>query len=117
MKDTFEKFVQDFITEVIAGMGFDNFTESEEDDLRRLIGNRVDKKIMGVILENLPEDKFKKLTKRLGEKNWTEEEQMTVFTDAAREIPDFETKLAEAFFALKKELLEDADELRNLGRV
>lgn len=95
-------------------MDFQELTSEQGDELRSLVGTRVDKRIMGVILENLPEKEFKKLTEKLEEKDWTEEEQQVIFTESAKQIPDFETKLAEMFHLLKEELLEDTEDLKGL---
>lgn len=113
-ENTFQKFIEEFIAEVVTEMDFQDLSEEQENELRSLIGIRVDKRIMGVILENLPEKEFKKLTEKLEEKDWTEEEQQVIFTESAKQIPDFETKLAEMFHLLKGELVEDAEDLKGL---
>jgi hypothetical protein len=114
MEDTFVKFIEEFTEEVVSEMNFENMNDEQKQELRNLISARVDKNIMGVMLENLPEKEFKKLTDILDKGDWTEEEQHAIFTEAAKKVPDFETKLAEMFFKLKKELVEDAEELKNL---
>jgi len=114
MEDTFVKFIEEFIEEVVSEMNFENMNDEQKDELRELIAIRVDKNIMRVLLDNLPGKEFKKLTDILGQGDWTEEEQQEIFTEAAKRVPDFETKLAEMFANLKKEMVEDAEDLKKL---
>ncbi|MBU1992535.1 MAG: hypothetical protein ABH856_00475 [Patescibacteria group bacterium] len=114
MEDTFEKFVEEFIAQVIGEMDFSDITDEEKDQLRSLVRIRVDKNIMGLIVENLTEEQYKELSVKLEEKEWTDDEQQEIFAEAAHKIPEFEEELAEMFSKLKTELLEDAEQLKNM---
>jgi len=114
MAETFQQFVEEFIEEVITDMNLSSITDDEKTQLHDLIRTRVDKHIMALILRELTEEQFKSLSAKLEEKKWTEEEQQDLFAQAAHEIPGFEDKLAESFYKLKEELLQDAEELKRI---
>jgi hypothetical protein len=110
----FIQLLEGFLTETIAKINVDTSTPEKNQVLRELIKEKIDRRIHALIVDELPEEEFQQLVADLDGGNLTEDQEETLFAQAASQIPDFAEKFAEALQEVQTAILRDIDDLRQL---
>lgn len=105
-------FIEKFISQVIADLKMEAMTQEFEKELREMIRDRVEKRLISMIINSLPEDEFNTVIDKLDKENITEDEEVRILSDAVLKIPDFPERFKATLKELHKELTEDAEELK-----
>lgn len=106
------EFINKFIEQVFKDLKLENVSAETEKALREMIKDRVEKRLMALIINSIPDQEFDKVIDRLDKKGITEDEEVEALSEAVLKIPDFAGKFRDALKELHKELTEDAEELR-----
>lgn len=110
----FHSLIQDFVTEVLQQLGLPLMTSEQEANLRELILEKIDRRIVALILDEMSDAHFEELMEKLSERPFTEEEEQMIFAQATERIRDFPKKFTGTLTALREEMMQDAQDLRNL---
>lgn len=110
---TLQHILNQFVDDVLVHLPFDDATPDQRELMRDLIINRVDKRLIALIIQELPEEEFQNILANVEGKELSDEEEMQVIAGAIDHIPNFGDKLANALDALKSELTEDIVDLKN----
>ncbi|KKQ70882.1 MAG: hypothetical protein UT33_C0017G0003 [Candidatus Peregrinibacteria bacterium GW2011_GWC2_39_14] len=105
-------FIDKFISQVVADLKMDAMTPEFEKELREMIRDRVEKRLMSMIINNLPDEEFNVVIDKLEKAGITEDEEVQILSEAVLKIPDFAEKFKATLKELHAELTEDAAELR-----
>lgn len=108
-----EEILNNFVDELLGSLAFADITGEQRELMRELIVNRVDKRLIAMIIQELPEDQFNTILQGVDGKDLTDEDEMAVIAGAIDHIPNFGEKLGQALEALRSELTEDIVELKN----
>lgn len=103
-----QDILESFIDEVMLGIPLEGVSAEQREVIRELVSNRVDKRLMALILQELPEEHFQELLTTIGEKDLSAEEEMGIMGEAIDHVPDFLPKMVTALEELKTELTTDA---------
>lgn len=106
-----QEILESFVDEVMQGMMLEGVDPEQKIVIRELISNRVDKRLMSLILQELPEEHFQALLEGVGEQDLSQEQEMEIMGEAIDHIPDFLPKMVETLGALQTELTADAAKL------
>lgn len=110
---TLEQILNRFVDEVVHSLPLGDTTDEQKALIRELVINRVDKRLMALIIQELPEDEFQNILRNVEGKELSDEDEMQVMASAIDYIPDFGEKLIGALEMLRGELTEDFVELKN----
>lgn len=110
----FQKLIQEFISGVIQKIKLTHMTPDEEEEMRGLILEKIDRRILAMVIDDLTDDQFEEFMGQLEERQLTPVEEEMLFSKAVEQIPDFPAKFISALSALEEELLQDAEQLRTL---
>lgn len=108
-----QTLLNQFVEEVLNTLPISEVTPEQREMMRELIINRVDKRLIALIIQELPEDEFQKILNGVEGKELNDDEEMSVIAGAIDHIPNFAEKLALALETLRTELTEDLVDLRN----
>lgn len=93
---------------IIQDLGLDNINETTKQELVATIKDRVAKRVMATMVENLQPNDLEEMNKMV-ESGKTEEEILQAMADG---IPDLQTKVNEALAALYDELMADVQAIK-----
>ncbi len=106
------QFIERYIDQVIKDLKLSKIDAKTEKDLRDMIKERVEKRLMAMIIQNLPDTEIDKIMEQIDKEGVTDAEEIEAFAQAVGKIPDFPEKFKAALKELHKELTEDAEELK-----
>lgn len=110
--DELNAFIEKYIDQLMKDLKLGDMTPQMEKDLRGLVRERVEKRLMAMIIQNLPDEEIDKIMEKLDKEGITETEEVEAFAQAVMKIPNFPDKFKQALLELHKELTEDAEELK-----
>lgn len=110
--DELNQFIEKFIDQVIKDLKIAEITPEMDKNLRALVKERVEKRLMATVIESLADEEIDKLMEKIDKAGITENEEVEAFAEAVKKIPNFPEKVREALTQLHKELTEDAAELK-----
>ncbi len=110
---TLQDILTQYIEDVLAKLPISDVTDVQRELMRELIVSRVDKRILALIVQELPEDEFQKILGSVEGKELSDDQEMEVIVSAIDHIPEFGDKLGVALEALRAELTEDLTDLKN----
>ncbi len=108
-----QEILDTFVDNLLASLPLNDVSSEQRELVRELIINRVDKRLIALIIQELPEEQFQNILKDVNGKDFSDEEEMTIIAGAIDKIPDFADKLAGALEELRTELSEDIVDLKN----
>lgn len=102
-----------FVDELLASLPLNDVGAEQRELVRELIIGRVDKRLIALIIQELPEEQFQDILRNVEGKEFSDEEEMQIIAGAIDHIPNFPDKLAGALEELRTELSEDIVDLKN----
>lgn len=110
----FDQFITDFLASLLKDMNLGPMTEDEQKRMRSALEEHVEKRILSTIVDNLSDELFKELVTKLGEREYSEEEEVAIFAEMSRRIPNFADLVAKNLRELYLELTRNAAEIEAL---
>lgn len=108
-----QTILNQFVDDILGALPISDVTPEQREMMRDLIINRVDKRLISLIIQELPENEFQNILSGVEGKELSDDEEMSVIAGAIDHIPDFAEKLALALETLRTELTEDIVDLKN----
>lgn len=108
-----QTLLNQFVEEVLNTLPITDVTPEQREMMKELVVNRVDKRLIALIIQELPEVEFQKILNGVEGKELNDDEEMAVIAGAIDHIPNFAEKLAQALETLRTELTEDIVDLKN----
>lgn len=108
-----QEILDTFVDNLLTSLPLNDVSSEQRELVRELIINRVDKRLIALIIQELPEEQFQNILKDVNGKDFSDEEEMTIIAGAIDKIPNFPDKLAGALEELRTELSEDIVDLKN----
>ncbi|MBP7898372.1 MAG: hypothetical protein WC101_00805 [Candidatus Gracilibacteria bacterium] len=108
-----QEILDTFVDNLLVSLPLNDVSSEQRELVRELIINRVDKRLIALIIQELPEEQFQNILKDVNGKDFSDEEEMTIIAGAIDKIPNFPDKLAGALEELRTELSEDIVDLKN----
>lgn len=110
----FQELMDEFVSNVVVKLDLGELPQEREVVLREVIFEKVDRRMLELMIDELSDDQFDELLEKLDERPLTEAEQQMLFSEAASQIPDFGGKFGHMLQEIEAELVADAAELREL---
>lgn len=108
LQDILNRFVDD----VLAALPLSDPSDEQKNLIRQLIVSRVDKRLIALIIQELPEEQFQHILSGVEGKELSDEQEINIIAGAIDHIPEFAEKLALALETLRTELTEDIVQLK-----
>ena len=110
----FQELMDEFVSNVVTKLELGELPEEREAVLREVIFEKIDRRMLELMIDELSDDQFDDLLEKLDERPLTNAEQQMLFSEAASQIPDFGDKFTHMLQEIEAELVADARELRGL---
>lgn len=114
LQKQFQELIEKFVTTVITHLDLPTMTPEREKSLRAVMLQKMDQRIMTLIVDELSDADFEEVMKKFENGEMSEEEQQMVFVEASGKIPNFPQKFTKALEDLATEMIQDAEELKKI---
>ncbi|MEK7544759.1 MAG: hypothetical protein AAB551_01365 [Patescibacteria group bacterium] len=113
-QEEFQELMDEFVSNVIVKLELGELPPEREAVLREVIFEKIDRRMLEIMIDELSDDQFDELLEKLDERPLTEAEQQMLFSEAASQIADFSGKFAHMLQEVEADLVADARELKGL---
>ena len=110
----FQELMEEFVSNVVTKLELGDLSPEREGILREIIFEKIDRRMLEVMIDELSDDQFDELLEKLDERPLTEKEQQMLFSEAAGQISDFPEKFAAMLQEVEADLVADARELKGI---
>lgn len=114
LQKQFQELIEKFVTTVITHLDLPKMTPEREKSLRTVMMQKMDQRIMTLIVDELSDADFEESMKKFENGALSEEEQQMVFVEASAKIPNFPQKFTKALEDLATEMIQDAEDLKKI---
>lgn len=113
MEPSLEQILNTFTEHVLASLVSTDTNPEQRELLRGLLVDQIDRRILSLVFDELPEEDFQSLLEKTEGKELSREEELSIMSQAIDRIPDFGDKFLVALDELKEDFVHDMAELKH----
>lgn len=114
LQKQFQELIEKFVMSVMTHLDLPKMTSEREKSLRTVMMQKMDQRIMTLIVDELSDSDFEEAMKKFENGEMNEEGQQMIFVQASARIPNFPQKFTKALEDLATEMIQDSADLKKI---